>query len=224
MPGNKNQNCHNYLYIKMKINTGPSDFWKTRLPEGSAELVNHWLAESPVPVLLARSRRSKHGDFRVPRNNRPAYITMNHDLHPVEFLITLAHEIAHYRNWKKHGRRARPHGPEWRDEFRKMLAEVLQSKLFEPELNTVIYQHYFKRKLIGSGSSEQLNRLLGKGLEESGIVRVADLPEGTIFTLRNGKSFIKGKKLRKRYQCRETVSFRIYSVHALAEVKETLVS
>lgn len=200
------------------------DSWKTGLLEGSEELVNNWLNASPVTVVLAKTRSSKHGDFRVSRQGRAAYITVNHDLHPVEFLITLAHEIAHFRNWKKYGRRVRPHGPEWRNEFRDMLVEVLKAGLLEREIAAAIVQHYFKRKLIGSGSSEQLNRLLGKAVKESGVLRVADLPEGTRFTLSSGKTFIKGRKLRKRYQCCDAVSSRIYSVHPMAEVKETVVS
>jgi hypothetical protein len=206
----------------MKRSPLPVDFWKTKLLVGSEGLVNRWLEESPVPVILAKTRASKHGDFRVPRLGRPAYITLNHDLHPVEFLITLAHEIAHYRNWKKYGRRVRPHGPEWRDAFRTMLVEVLKAGIFEPEVAAAVVQLYFKRKLIGSGSSEQLNRLLGKTNEDSGVLHVADLPEGAKFRLRSGKTFIKGKRLRKRYQCRDTVSSRIYSVHPMAEVKETV--
>jgi len=200
------------------------DSWKTRLLEGSEELVANWLIASPVPVVLAKTRGSKHGDFRISRQGRATYITVNHDLHPVEFLITLAHEIAHFRNWKKYGRRVRPHGPEWRNEFRDMLVEVLKTGLLEREIAAAIVQHYFKRKLIGSGSSEQLNRLLGKTVKDIGVLRVADLPEGARFTLRSGKTFIKGRKLRKRYQCCDTVSSRIYSVHPMAEVKETIVS
>lgn len=208
----------------MKRTSLPPDFWKTKLPEGSVEVVDRWLQDSPVPILLAPSRRSKHGDFRVPRQGRPAYVTVNHDLHPVDFLITLAHEVAHYRNWKRFGRRVRPHGPEWRNEFRLMLTDVLNAKFLSQEISAAIYKHFFQRKLIGSGSSEQLNFALGKDILQSNVLRVADLPEGAHFRLKSGKTFIKGKKLRKRYQCRETVSSRIYSVHALAEVKETLVS
>lgn len=192
--------------------------------EGSEELVNGWLAASPVPVVLAKNRRSKHGDFRVSRMGKPAYITINHDLHPVEFLITLAHEIAHFRNWKKYGRRVRPHGPEWRSEFREMLAELLKAGVLDGEISAAIVRHFFQRKLIGSGSSEQLNRLLGKTVEDSGVLHVADIPEGARFTLRSGKTFIKGRKLRKRYQCRDVVSSRTYTVHPMAEVKETIVS
>lgn len=202
----------------------PVDYWKKHLMEGSEELVNSWLINSPVPVELAKTRRSKQGDFRVPRRGRSAYITINHDLHPVEFLITLAHEIAHFRNWKRYGRRVRPHGPEWRNEFREMLLEVLKSSLLEKEIAAAIVQFYFKRRLIGSGSSERLNRLLGKIVEDTGVLRVADLPEGARFRLRSGKTFIKGRKLRKRYQCSDAVSSRIYSVHPMAEVKETIVS
>jgi SprT protein len=202
----------------------PQDYWKTRLLEGSGELVNNWLIVSPVSVVLSKARQSKHGDFRISRQGRPAYITINHDLHPVEFLITLAHEIAHFRNWKKYGRRVRPHGPEWRNAFREMLMDVLAAGILNKEISAAIDQFYFKRKLIGSGSSETLNRLLGKTVEDSGVLRVADLPEGARFTLRSGKTFIKGRKLRKRYQCSDTVSSRIYSVHPMAEVKETIVS
>jgi SprT protein len=198
--------------------------WKSRLPEGAIELVSGWLAESPVMVRLARSRSSKHGDFHVPRLGRPAFITVNHDLHPVRFLITLAHEVAHYRNWKRHGRRAAPHGPEWRAEFRKLLAEFLEANLVKREVAAEIYHHYFERKRIGSGSSEKLNRLLGITPPDRSGVRVEDLPEGTAFRLKSGRAFIKGRKMRKRYQCREIVSSRIYSIHPQAEVKETLVS
>ncbi len=208
----------------MKRSPLPPDYWKTLLLQGSGDLVNNWLLSSPVPIILSRSRRSKHGDFRVPRYGHPAYITLNHDLHPVEFLITLAHEIAHFRNWKKHGRRVRPHGPEWRNEFRVMLMEILKAELLEPEIAAAVFQHYFKRKLIGSGSSELLNKLLGKTKEGTGVLHVSDLPEGAKFTLSSGKTFIKGRKLRKRYQCHEVFSSRIYSVHPMAEVKETFVS
>lgn len=202
----------------------PADNWKIKLPNGSEELVDRWLTDSPVPILLAKARRSKHGDFRVPRKGKPAYITLNHDMHPVDFLITLAHEVAHYRNWKRYGRRVRPHGPEWRQEFREMLAGVIRAEVFDQAVAAAVAKHYFKRNLIGSGSSEELNRLLGKTTENDGILHVADLPEGARFRLRSGKTFIKGQKLRKRYQCREVLSSRIYSVHPLAEVKETLVS
>jgi hypothetical protein len=208
----------------MKRSQQPADYWKTRLLPGSEELVTDWLFESPVTIRLAGTRRSKHGDFRVPRQGRPAYITLNHELHPVEFLITLAHEVAHFRNWKRYGRRVRPHGPEWRQEFRLMLDELLKTGLFGPEIGEAVTQHYFKRKLIGSGTSERLNILLGHTVENSGILRVADLAEGVHFTLRSGKTFIKGRKLRKRFQCREVLSSRIYSVHPMAEVKETIVS
>lgn len=208
----------------MKGEPIPADIWKTRLLTGSEKLVANWMISSPVPVLLANNRRSKHGDFRVSRQGKPPVITINHDLHPVEFLITLAHEIAHFRNWKRYGRRVRPHGPEWRMEFRQMLAEVLKAGILEPEVAAAVIQHYFKRKLIGSGSSEALNGLLGKKESNSGVLHVADLPDGARFMLRNGKSFIKGRKLRKRFQCCDTVSSRIYSVHPLAEVKETIVS
>jgi hypothetical protein len=150
-------------------------------------------------------------------------ITLNHDMHPVEFMITLTHELAHYKAWKKYGRSIRPHGEQWKYEFRWMLKELIESGILEPEVSGAIYQCYFKRQRIGSSDGEPILRVLGKAGKDSGFTRVADVPEGTAFRLRNGKVLVKGQKLRSRYRCRDPKSGREYSVSPMAEIAETLV-
>jgi hypothetical protein len=200
------------------------DIWKDRMVPGSGKLVEQWLDGAQIRLKLARSRSTKHGDFRFPRNGLPAVITLNHDMHPVEFMITLSHELAHYRAWKKYGRSIRPHGAQWKDEFRMMLRELIDSGIFRPEISRAIYQCYFKRERIGSTACEQMLQVLGKTGGQSGVRRVADIPEGTVFRLKNGKVLVKGKKLRSRFSCRDRISGRDYSVHAMAEIEETLVT
>ncbi len=192
--------------------------WKTRLLPRSEELVETWLNGAQVVVRLSSSRLSKQGDFRVPRNGRPSMITINHDLHPVEFLITFCHELAHYRVWKRYGRRITPHGPEWKDEFRRMLIQLLESDILDPAVAKAVFRCYFKRESIGSGACEQLYRAIGKAGEASVILRVADLPEGDEFRLRNGRIFTKGPRARSRYRCTEKRTGRIFAVHPMAEI------
>jgi hypothetical protein len=199
------------------------DIWKKRLLLGSEKLLEQWLNGAQVQLKLSRSRSTKHGDFRYPRNGLPAVITLNHDMHPVEFMITLTHELAHYKAWKKHGRSIRPHGEQWKYEFRWMLKELIESGILEPEVSGAIYQCYFKRQRIGSSDGEPILRVLGKAGKDSGFTRVADVPEGTAFRLRNGKVLVKGQKLRSRYRCCDPKSGREYSVSPMAEIAETLV-
>ncbi|MFH0760823.1 MAG: hypothetical protein V2A67_04910 [Bacteroidota bacterium] len=199
------------------------DIWKERLVPGSEKLVEQWLDGAQIRLKLSRSRATKHGDFRFPRNGLPAMITLNRDMHPVEFMITLSHELAHYRAWKKYGRSIRPHGEQWKHEFRWMLKELIESGVLKSEVSRAVYQCYFKRERIGSSAAEPILRVLGKTGEYSGFKRVADVPEGTAFRLKNGKVLVKGKKLRSRFRCRDPKSGRDYSVSPMAEIAETLV-
>jgi len=199
------------------------DIWKERLLPGSERLLEQWLDGAQIRLKLSRSRSTKHGDFRFPRNGLPAVITLNHDMHPVEFMITLSHELAHYRAWKRYGRSIRPHGEQWKHEFRWMLKEMIESGILEPEVSRAIYQCYFKRERIGSSAGEPILRVLGKAGKDSGFTRVADIPEGTVFRLRNGKVLVKGIKLRSRFRCRDPKSGRDYSVSPMAEIAETIV-
>jgi SprT protein len=199
------------------------DIWRKRLVPGSEVLLEEWLTGADIQFRLTRTRATKHGDFRIPPAGKRAVITLNHDMHPVEFLITLTHEVAHFRVWKKYGRRARPHGEEWKAEFRVMLKQIIESGILDTKVSNAVVQCYFKRERIGSGACEAMYRALGLAGEESGVTRLADLPEGALFTLKNGRSFFKGEKMRNRYRCREKISGRIYSVHAMAEIQESLV-
>ena len=49
---------------------------------------------------------------------------------------------------------------------------------------------------------------------------ISDISEGDDFLLKNGKVFMKGEKLRKRFRCIEKKTQKVYLFHPLAEVLE----
>jgi len=191
-----------------------------RLPAGSDLLVLEWLERIQINILITRPRNSKLGDFRPPHKNRPPRISINSDLHPVEFLITLAHELAHAVNWNKHGRSAKPHGIEWKYEFRGLLLQILESGLLETKFEEAIKACYFKRESLASSTCRNLRRLFDIDNPASDNVRLEDIPVGSVFLTKSRKYLIKGEKIRTRYKCREVKSRRIYTVHPMAEIVE----
>jgi hypothetical protein len=55
---------------------------------------------------------------------------------------------------------------------------------------------------------------------DNGLVMVEQLPEGRLFDSGDGRIFRKGKKLRKRFQCTEVKTGRVYLFSPVYEVKE----
>ena len=49
-------------------------------------------------------------------------------------------------------------------------------------------------------------------------VSVSDLSVGDSFKIANGKIFVKGEKIRKRYKCIECKTNKIYLFHTFSEV------
>ena len=190
------------------------------LPAGSGQLVSIWLDKHPVKILLSKPRQTKLGDFRPPRKNLPARISINIDLHPVEFLLTLAHELAHAENWQLNGRRVKPHGKEWKNVYREKLKQVIDSGILDEKYKDAIWSCYFRSNKLTTSSCPDLRLLIDNEKEGSNVIRLDDIPRGSRFVTPNGKTFIKGNKLRTRYKCREAQTLRIYTVHPMTEIVE----
>ncbi len=191
-----------------------------RLPAGSGHLVLVWLKTSQVQIRLSKPRQTKLGDFRPPYNKLPARISINKDLHPIEFLITLAHELAHSENWQLNGKGVKPHGVEWKAAFREKLIQILDSGVLDTKFEDAIRTCYFKRQRLATAACPRLRRLYDAENDDSVVIRLDDIPAGSIFKVSSGKSLIKGEKLRTRYKCREIKSHRIYTVHSMTEIIE----
>lgn len=198
------------------------DFYilEKRLPAGTGYLVSVWLKKMNIHIRICRPRQTKLGDFRPAHKNLPARITVNSGLHPVEFLLTLTHELAHAENWNLHGRKVKPHGVEWKTIFREKLSQILESGLIEKEFELAIKACYFNKESLATASCPELKRLYDEATGQISKIRLEDIPSGSVFRVSSGKLFVKGEKLRTRYRCREMNSRRIYTVHNMAEIIE----
>ncbi len=151
---------------------------------------------------------------------KPHRITVNHNLNKYSFLITLTHEVAHLIAWNKFQNRILPHGKEWKEEFRLLLLPFFTLKIF-PEDVLKCLNHYSLNPKASSCTDLHLMKVLKKYDENSAYIHLEDIPAGSIFRLRNGREFIKGERLRKRFLCTNLKNRKEYLVSPVAEVIQT---
>jgi len=184
------------------------------LPPAAVPMVEDWLRRHPVRVKVSRTRTSKLGDFRTAHGGRPHRISVNRDLNPYAFLVTLVHEMAHYHTFAKHPRH-QPHGPEWKAEYRQAMRPYLSPLVFPPEVLDTLHIH-----LEDAPSSSCTDHRLVRALRRHDADPkpfLEELRESTIF-LFNRKLFVKGPGLRTRYRCRCLNDRRMYLIDRMAEV------
>ena len=189
------------------------------LPERSLDLVLDLLRTEPVQLKIVRPRKTKFGDYRFPRKGDNRHrISINSNLNPYAFLITLVHEIAHLKAFVAHGKSIKAHGPEWQRIFFDLTQPFIAASIFPPDLELHLQQS-LKKGSASSCTDVNLYRVL-KQYDETADeqMHLEDLPEGQLFLIHNKKLFRKGPKSRKRYRCRNLDNGREYMVHPLADV------
>ncbi|MDZ7743071.1 MAG: SprT-like domain-containing protein [Bacteroidota bacterium] len=186
------------------------------IPPAALEQVYEYLQTHKVHLRISRARASKLGDYRSPHNGSGHKISVNHNLNPYSFLITLIHELAHLRVWQDHKNRVSPHGKEWKMAFKNMMQALLLEKVFPEDVEKALKKYLLNAK-ASSGSDASLTKVLNKYDHYEGFI-LEDLQEGSLFCIETGKTFRKGKKLRKRYQCICLENKRSYLVNPVAKV------
>ncbi|MDN3668800.1 SprT-like domain-containing protein [Echinicola jeungdonensis] len=176
--------------------------------------------EDPFHLVITRKRKSKLGDFRYNTLRKFQTITLNQDLHSYQFLITYIHEVAHYRAFKKFGTSIKPHGPEWKMEFRKLMSPMLSDLVFPKDILLPLKNHMQNPK-ASSGVDFWLTKELRKYSNEMGaekVIYLGELKPGSQFLLR-GRIFQKIETKRTRVLCTELDSGQNYLIASHAEVK-----
>jgi SprT protein len=196
----------------------PLDAIRRYIPEKAAQLVLDYLKLHKVHLTVTRERKSVLGDYRHATTYDHHRISVNGNLNKYSFLITLIHELAHLITFTQYKNRVDPHGKEWKRIYGVMLKDFLHPEIFPPDL-----LYYLKESLhdlpASSCSDEMLMRVLKKYDKGNGLVLVEQIGEGKLFDAGKGKLFRKGKKLRKRYQCIEMATGKLYLFSPIYEVK-----
>lgn len=187
------------------------------LPEEFVEYVTDLVLRDKFVFKIVPGRKTKLGDFRVDLTTRQLTITINGDLNPYQFLITTLHEIAHLETYKKHGTKVQPHGNEWKTLYANLLMPLIESAKLPRELHTVVLESIYNPK-AASCSDVELSRALKKFDKNQNELLLEQLPFNTIFEL-DGRVFKKGNLRRKRFECIEIKTGKMYLIHALAGIK-----
>jgi len=187
------------------------------LPSGCVEPVADWFNRYPVKLRISRARNSKLGDFRSGTPLAPPVISVNHNLNPYSFLITLLHEMAHAEVFIHFKRRARPHGDQWKHAYRLLGLPYLDDGIL-PEPVRQAFGNYLKNPKASSTSCLPLAEALREFDPPGNLTLISELPENAMFSLPDGRVFKRGDKLRKRYRCLCLNNKRQYLFSPLAEI------
>ncbi|MEO8935047.1 MAG: SprT-like domain-containing protein [Xanthomarina sp.] len=176
-------------------------------------LLNH----DHLSVKVKNERKTRHGDYRrLP--NGTHIITVNSNLNPYRFLITLIHEIAHFEAFEKFGRLIKPHGKEWKYTFQRLMLPFLNPDVFPNELLPLLAKH-FKNPKASSDTDTALSLALKQFDADTDKTYVFEIPKGATFKLYNGKVFKKGNTRTKRIECVEIGTGKLYLFNPNAEIE-----
>ena len=187
------------------------------IPTEAQSRVSELLTKDNLVVKVKNERKTKHGDYRQLPNGKHQ-ITVNSNLNSYRFLITLVHEIAHFEAYQKFGRYIKPHGKEWKLTFQHLMLPFLRPEIFPMELLPLLARH-FKNPKASSDTDTQLAYALKQFDEGEEKTYVFNVPFGGNFKLYNGRIFKRGNQRRKRFECVEVKTGKLYLFNPNAEVE-----
>ena len=193
------------------------DSLKDFIPNAALDQVSKLLLHDNLVVKIKKERKTRHGDYRRLPNGKHQ-ITINSNLNPYRFLITLVHEIAHFEAYTTYGKLIKPHGPEWKSIFQYLMLPFIRPEVFPNDVLPLLAMH-FKNPKASSDSDPVLSLKLKQYDPPNGKTFIFEVPEGSTFRLYNGKVFRKGPKRRTRFECTELASGRLYVFNPNAEVE-----
>lgn len=186
------------------------------IPVASRKPVAELIALSRASIKVVNERKTRHGDYRKMPNGTHQ-ITINGNLNPYRFLITLIHELAHLLAYKKYGYSIKPHGREWKHTFQQLMLPFIRPEIFPAELLPPLALH-FKNPKASSDTDTRLSLALKSYDPPNDKNFIFEIPEGGLFRLYNGKVFRRGTRRTKRFECVEVASGRVYLFNPNAEV------
>lgn len=197
----------------------PLDYLRQFIPGAAAPLVLEYLNHYQVHLTITRERKSVLGDYRHATHAQNHRISINGGLNKYSFLITLIHELAHLVTFMEYGNQVLSHGKEWKKIYRDMLKDFLSLSVFPDDILAALKKNLHNLP-ASSCADEDLMRILRRYDKHRGkLVFVEQLAEGDTFSTEDERVFRRGKKLRKRFQCVELTTGKLYLFSSIYEVK-----
>tara|TARA_B100000768_G_scaffold59904_1_gene57907 strand:- start:4786 stop:5385 length:600 start_codon:yes stop_codon:yes gene_type:complete len=188
------------------------------IPKSSVSLVENLIKDDNLIIKIVKIRKTKHGDFKKFKDGS-SQITLNHIKNKYRFLITLIHELAHFRVNRNLMRRVKPHGIEWKKTFQLLMLPFLNNIIFPDNILSNL-ANYLKNPSATTDSNINLVISLSEYDVESSTVFLFNILNETFFQHDKNKIYKKIGKLRKRYICEEIKSKRRYLFSPVTRVEK----
>ncbi len=196
----------------------PLDHLENYLPEGSGARIYEYLHTYKIHLTITRTRKSVLGDYRHATGKDHHRISVNGNLNKYAFLITLIHELGHLITFQHYGNHVLSHGKEWKLAYRKVLEDFIGLRLFPQDILGVIMKSLHDLP-ASSCSDVNLTRILKKYDQDKHSMLVEDLAAGSLFKTSDGHVYKRGRQIRKRIECTDEKTGKIYLFSPVYEVK-----
>ena len=133
--------------------------------------------------------------------------------------MTLLHELAHLLTFEQFSNKILAHGREWKLIYAQLLDQFLKHAVFPPDIEKELLIS-LRNPAATSCAEDDLLRVLRKyDAAGSRFQLVEEVMLHSTFRTNDGRVFEKGKKLRKRFQCKEIKTGRVYLFSPVYEVE-----
>jgi SprT protein len=180
------------------------------LPADTYPYVAEYLHRYGIHLTVTKARQSILGDYRPAIRDMAHRISVNGNLNPYAFLLTLLHEMAHLVVYEQYGRKVMPHGKEWQSIFSELLSVFIKKSIFPSDIKEVLIKTIHKPAASSCGEEALMRVLQRYDGNRTNKIRVEELLQGQQFKLEDGRVFIKGPKLRKRHKAIEHPGGSVY--------------
>lgn len=172
------------------------------LPEGAYVWIMPMLSNSRVTLKLTARRGQRLGSYQRDHSGNQT-ILLNILQDPYSLFITFLHEIAHMQVRMVCKGRPQPHGLEWKQAFSRLLIEASALPSLPDDIRGLMVQMAKSPKSRQFSSETAGQVLIRYSMHPGHEVLLCDLPEGARFQTPDGKTFVKGERIRTRYKCQK---------------------
>ncbi len=203
----------------MALKKQPLDSLKQFIPKGTFDYIYSYLVKYNIKLRITKERKTKYGDYRPAMKGQAHRISVNGNLNPYHFLLTLVHELAHLVAFHDYGFDIQPHGKEWKTTYQHLMKPLLNPTMFPEDLLNAI-QH----SLVHVKSSSCYDATLALALRQYDDKplgsMIQDIPIGSYFLTSDHKKYKLLNKRRTRYEAVEVLTNKRYLFPALYEVEK----
>ena len=192
------------------------EYLEKHLPSDKANNILEYIVDHKCTLRITKPRKTKRGDFR--QFGRKLSISVNHSTNSYRFLFTLVHEIAHLKTYIDFRNKVKPHGIEWKNNFRELFYHFGMEEVFgrDTALLSIVRQELTNPK-ARSGVSLDVEKAFSK-FDEHPVLYLEDIEEGSNFIFRSA-TYQKLETRRSRVLCLNLDNNRKYTINKAAAVE-----